>query len=195
VRTSNSTSVDDRAKETLLITRCQAGDTNAFRQLVERHQQYVFALAFRVVCDEDDAKDIVQETFIRVWGSMHTFDRNRKFTTWLFRIAVNLAYDRMRRGRRKNRLFASWSAADERSATANGNDLESAVANRDLAGKIKSLTAGLSPKQRIVFILRDLQEMPMDEIADSLGMSMSSVKANLCYARRKIRRELEPMTE
>ncbi len=195
MRTSNSTSVDDREEETDLIARCQEGDTNAYRRLVERHQQYVFALAFRVVCDEDDAKDIVQETFIRVWRSMRTFDRNRKFTTWLFRIAVNLAYDMMRQGQRKNRLFTSSSTPDETAANENNNDLEKTIANRDLAGMIKSLTAGLSPKQRIVFVLRDLQEMSMDEIAESLGISMSSVKANLCYARKKIRRELGPLTE
>ena len=192
---SDATSAGDRSKEETLIARCQAGDTGAFRQLVDQYQQYAFALAFRVVCDEDDAKDVVQEAFIRVWRSFRSFDPRKRFGTWLYRIVANLAYDVIRMERRKRRLFSPSVEEEDASVKIDRDWLENVVSNRDLAEKIESLAGGLSPKQRIVFVLRDLQEMTMEEIAESLDMSISSVKANLCYARREIRAQLERMTK
>ena len=195
VNPSNTTRIDEQPDDRHIVAQCQAGDVNAFRRLVERYQQYAFAVAFRIVCEEDDAKDIVQEAFVRVWRNLRGFDPEKKFGTWLFKIVVNLAYDCLRMEKRKRRLFTPIAAGEELRATMDPGGLENVVSNKDLAEKIKALTAELSPKQRIVFVLRDLQDMTMEEISQHLGMSMSSVKANLCYARRNIRERLGRITK
>ena len=84
-----------------IIERSRRGEREAFRVLVEHHQSYAFALAFRLVCDEDAAKDIVQESFIRVWKHLSEYRPTVKFTTWLYRIVVNLSYDRLKTDRRR----------------------------------------------------------------------------------------------
>lgn len=189
------TSGDEHEEETRLIARCQSGDQTAFRHLVERYQQYVFAVAFRVVCDEDHARDVVQETFIRVWRNLKSFDPGRRFTTWLFRIAVNLAYDHMRSEHQRKRMFLQVTATGDHPAYADPDDLADVISNKDLTDRIRRLTAQMSPKQRIVFVLRDLEELPMEEIAETLGMSMASVKTSLCYARKKMRAYLGPLVD
>ncbi len=187
--------MDERSEESRFIALSQKGDTVAFRRLVEQNHQAVFAVAFRVVCNEDDANDIVQETFIRAWQHLSDVDPTKKFGTWLFRIAVNLAYDRLRRAQRWNRLVSHPSNVDETAGTSERRSLENEIANRDLAETIARLSSGLSPKQRIVFVLRDLQDLSLEEIATTLDMSMASVKTNLCYARRAIRRRLGPIED
>jgi RNA polymerase sigma-70 factor (ECF subfamily) len=193
VRQAGATRIEDGSWENLIITRSKAGDSKAFRQLVERHQQYAYALAFRIVCDDDDAEDVVQESFIRVWKNIGSFDPGMKFTTWFYRIVVNLAYDCMRAESRKNRLFSGSADLGEAQSEDGDRSLEQEISNRDLAMKIKHLAEGLPPKQRLVFVLRDLQDMTMDEISGILDMSMASVKTNLCYARKHLRTHLKRM--
>ena len=80
-----------------IIIRCQQGDKQAFRWVVQTHQQMVFSLALKMLCDEEEAKDAVQETFIRVWQGIRDFDPQRTFTTWLYTIASHLCLDRLKR--------------------------------------------------------------------------------------------------
>jgi RNA polymerase sigma-70 factor (ECF subfamily) len=178
-------------QETTLINQCQSGDVDAFRKLVEQHQQFAYRLAFRLVCGDDVAKDIVQESFIRVWRNLHRFDQTKKFTTWLHTIVVNLAYDQLRTDRRRRGLFFSLVRDDDPPATE--SDAQEALSNKELAERIRGLTGSLPPKQRMVFVLRDLQDLTIQEVAETLGMSASSVKANLCYARAQIRKRMQQM--
>lgn len=173
------------------IVRSQQGDVNAFRQLVGCYQRYAFALAFRIVCDEDDAHDIVQETFIRVWKHLRSYNPERKFTTWLYRIVVNLSYDRLKAEGRKLRVFTPISKVDEGTFRDTAMPVDTALINKDLGERIKAIAQGLPRKQRLVFVLRDLQDLPVEEVAEILGMSHESVKTNLCFARRRIRLRLE----
>jgi RNA polymerase sigma-70 factor (ECF subfamily) len=173
-----------------LIGRCLRNEGGAFRQLVEEHQKYAFSLAFRVLQDEEDARDVVQETFIRVWRNLHSYDGRAKFTTWLYTITVNLAYDLLKSRTRKRRwILEPGSAQDSVGATQE----EMNIVNRDLAAKIKELAGSLPPKQQLVFVLRDLQDLPVDEVAQVLSMSTSAVKTNLCYARRFIRAHMQQL--
>jgi len=169
-----------------LIGRCLRNEEGAFRQLVEEHQRYVHALAFRVLRDEEDARDAVQETFIRVWKHLHTYNMQAKFTTWLYTITVNLAYDMLKSNTRQRRRFLDSEAVDSQNSAA-GMEEEMNFVNRDLAAKIKQLAGNLPPKQQLVFVLRDLQDLTVDEVAQILSMSTNAVRANLCYARRFIR--------
>ena len=86
-----------------IIIRCQQGDKQAFRWVVKMHQQMVFSLALKMLCDEEEAKDMVQDTFIRVWQSIRDYDPQRTFTTWLYTIASRLCMDRLKR---KNRIVS-----------------------------------------------------------------------------------------
>jgi len=176
-----------------VITRSKQGDVWAFRQLVEAHQQYAFSLAFRILCDADDARDIVQEAFIRVWKHIQSYSPEAKFTTWLYKIVVNLSYDRLKGEGRRRRLFMRMPSAAEYSHHDEGVAVDADMINRDLADKIKTIAQGLPFKQRMVFVLRDLQDLTVQEVAGILEMSHESVKTNLCYARRYIRLRLKEM--
>ncbi len=173
-----------------LLERCLDGDRQAFRQLVASCQQYAFALAFRIVWDEDAAREIVQEAFIRVWKNLGSYDPAVKFTTWLYRIVVNLSYDATRKWSRRQERSVPLEAADDL-AVARTPDEETALINRDLAAKIRAFSEHLPPAQRMVFVLRDLQDLSISETAEILSMSPAAVKTNLCYARRSIRKRME----
>jgi len=170
-----------------LVNRCAKQDTRAFEQLVRQFQSYVFALALRLLADEDEAKDIVQECFVRVWKNMDKYDPKRKFTTWLYRIATNLSVDRLRAIKRNRRVFFTRDEQLQPEDVASTEDIIDIQSNRELAAMIQELTEELPVKQRLVFALRDLQDLSVEEVADIADMSVGSVKTNLHYARRRIR--------
>jgi RNA polymerase sigma-70 factor, ECF subfamily len=155
---------------------------------VERHQYYVYSLAFRSVLHREDAEDIVQDAFIRVWLNLRSFDFRGKFTTWVYRIVVNLCVDRMR----NKRKFASDAVrVDEKKPLwTSRQDNVKTMEEKDLAEYIKMLAEHLSPKQRMVFILRDLQDLSIEEVSRVMQISEGSVKTNLYHARNAIRLNL-----
>jgi len=174
-----------------IFQRCKLGDDSAFRELVETYQSYGYALAVRFLCHEEDARDVVQESFIRVWKYMHTFNVKSKFTTWYYRIVTNLCLDKIKMKKRK----ATVSIHEEKVAIhqKDPQDLEEKISNRDLIQKIISMTEKLPNKQRLVFVLRDLQDLPIVEVSQIMKVSPGSVKSNLSLARKKIRQHLEAM--
>ena len=147
-----------------IISRCQAGDKEAFRSLVERCQGMVFSVALKMLADEEEAKDAVQETFLRVWLNIGKYnpryhsesggsDSSKRFTTWLYAIVSRLCLDRL-----KSRARIVAMPEDEsvlrRYASADGqHELE----NREWAAIVRLLAEGLSPKQRLVFTLSQLE--------------------------------------
>jgi RNA polymerase sigma-70 factor (ECF subfamily) len=173
-----------------ILTRCIEGDGEAFRLLVERHQSYGYALAYRLLWNEEDARDIVQEAFVRVWQHLSRFNPEHRFTTWFYRIVTNLCYDRMR-AKRRSRALARASAREVPMAS----DVEEAYDHRTLAARIRRLAEDLKPRQRSVFILRDLQNLSVEETARVLGISKGAVKSNLYHARRNVRKRLEEEVE
>jgi RNA polymerase sigma-70 factor, ECF subfamily len=171
-----------------LIRQSIKGDLSAFRKLVERHQHYVYSLAFRSVTRREDAEDIVQDTFIKVWLNLKFFDFRGKFTTWVYRIVANLCIDRLRSMKR----FSSGAAASDEfnPLWVTGQDGMKNAEEKDLAEHIKMLADHLSPKQRMVFILRDLQDLSIEEVSQVMQISEGSVKTNLYHARNAIRLNL-----
>jgi RNA polymerase sigma-70 factor, ECF subfamily len=169
-----------------LLRASAEGNTDAFRTVVDSHQQYAFALAFRIVCDAENARDVVQEAFIRVWRHLPRYDARVKFTTWLYTIVTHLAVDRLRLEQRRS----GEETVDNDHAAASDPALEEEITNRDLAATIKRLSGDLPVKQRLVFVLRDLEDRTPEEIGGILGMSVGTVRANLCYARRTIRERM-----
>ena len=167
-----------------LVKRALAGDTLAFRDLVERHQGFAYRLAYRFVGTVSDAEDITQEAFIRLWKSLHRYRAEIKLTTWLYKIVTNLCLDflKSRHNRTTRRIidltaYKGWSAASA---------ADQSMLNEELRMAVEKLTAVLSPKQKAVFVLRDLEEVGMEEIAKILSMAPGQVKSNLYYARRKV---------
>ena len=157
-----------------------SGDSVAFRKLVESHQHFVHALAYRFLRDADDARDASQEVFVRLWKNMNRYKPEIKLSTWLYRITTNYCLDQIKlRGRKKNSKIPYDDIADPVYA-----DRE--LLQKELTSIAMHAAEQLSPKQRAVFILRDLEELTMEEIGDVLEMDAGSVKSNLYYARKKI---------
>lgn len=180
---------DDTVRD--LIQRCNDGDVLAFEKLVRKFQSYAFALAMRLLCDETESRDIVQESFVRIWKHIDRFDPRKQFTTWMYTIVTNLCVDRLRTINRNRKLFLS---RDEDSALPDipdDLDVYEIESNEELAAMIKSLTRELPTKQRLVFTLRDIQDLTVEEVATITGLSVGSVKTNLHYARRALRRLME----
>jgi len=171
-----------------LIRQSIQGDLSAFRRLVESHQPYVYSLAFRSLLHKQEAEDIVQDTFIKVWQNLRYFDFRGKFTTWVYRIVVNLCIDRLKS---KNR-FTDYqtSSANNNQDWMNQQDEMKKLEEKNLAEHIKMLADHLSPKQRMVFILRDLQDLNIEEVCQVMHLSEGSVKTNLYHARNAIRLNL-----
>jgi RNA polymerase sigma-70 factor (ECF subfamily) len=170
-----------------IIRRSTGRDLIAFEHLVKHFQSYAFALAVRLLCNESEANDAVQEAFVRVWKHIDRYDEKQKFTTWLYRIVTNLCLDHLRAVKRSRALFSSVEDEYENPTLLDNTNMESLSSNRDLADVIKRLTLCLSARQKLVFTLRDLQDLSVEEVTEITGMSVSSVKTNLHYARKRIR--------
>jgi RNA polymerase sigma-70 factor, ECF subfamily len=173
-----------------LILRAREGDLPSFQLLVEHYQRFVFAVAFRLLGSEEDARDAAQECFVRLWKNLRKYDIERTFSTWLYKITVNLCCDELRRARRRKII---GNDAGEMIDIPWQGDVEESLNNADLAEKIRQLAQGLKARQRTVFVLRDLQELELDEIADILNTPVATVKSNLYYARRNIRAQCEKL--
>ena len=178
-----------------LIFRCQGGDRAAFRELVEQHRPLAYGLALRMLCEENDAEDVVQEAFVRVWKHIGEYRGENRFTTWLYAIVSHLCLDQLRRRRRTRLLFARSEETSETERLPDLRLLDQAHSNKELAAIVRLLAGKLPSKQRLVFTLRDLQECSIEETSSITGMSAASVKSNLCHARRHIRKTLASVYE
>lgn len=176
--------------ENEIIEQCRAGNLQDFRKLVEQSSPFAFSVAFRMVGDEEQAKDIVQETMITIWKSIKKIKSSESFKTWLYRIVINKCYDQMRKLKREPEFKTDDKGWEKISSKAFENP-SSELENREIAQIISVLTDKLSPKQKAVFVLADLGDMSNEEVAKITGMSKINVKSNLHYARKRIGELLE----
>lgn len=168
-----------------IIEECRNGNLQNFRKLIGISSPFAFSVAFRMLGDEDLAKDVVQETMITIWEKLKKIKSAESYKTWLYRIVVNKCYDQMRIKKRHIEERAddkTWAIISDHLSGNNSSDLE----NRETAMIINLLTEKLSPKQKSVFVLSDLEEMTTEEISSITGMSTRNIKANLHYARKNI---------
>ena len=173
-----------------LIEDAQKGDVTAFEEIVRYHQSYAYAIAFRFFCDEDDAEDVVQESFIRIWNHLKNFDPKMKFTTWMYKIVVNLCYDKAKSNKRRMSVFARLNDNSSKDDYIESTNLERDLTNKETAALIKHIADGLSEKQRMIFLLRDIQDLTIEEVAVITGMSDAAIKTNLFFARKNIRKKI-----
>lgn len=165
-------------------------DESAFRLLVDRYSGFAFSVVFRIVNDEEESKDIVQEAFITVWKRLEKFDREMKFENWLYKIAVNKCLDALRRKKRRALEYPDnghWNFPE----MIHNENPETIWSNKEMGQMIQQLTHMLSPKQKVVFVLSDLEGLSHDEISGITGMAKSSIKSNLNFARRNIGKMIE----
>jgi RNA polymerase sigma-70 factor, ECF subfamily len=173
-----------------LIEECRGGNLQNFRKLVDLTSPLAFSVAFRMLGDEDQAKDVVQETMVTVWQKLKKIRSSEGYKTWIYRIVVNKCYDRLRRRKRNPEFIAdekTWKLISDKMSEESVSEME----NSETARIINLLTNRLSPKQKTVFVLCDIEQMSHDEISGITGMSKSGIKANLHYARKSISEMVE----
>lgn len=172
-----------------LIQDAVRGSQQAFRAIVEANQGFVYTVAFRFVQDAQEAEDISQEVFVRLWKNLHTYKQEVKLTTWLYKIVTNRCLDflKSRHGRqRKNKVdINSTHFVQDRSTPEKEFQLQ------ELSGIIHAAAEELTPRQKAVFILRDLEGLSQEEVSETLSMSPGNVKSNLFYARQKMTEKLK----
>jgi len=166
------------------VTRFVAGDREAFGELFDRHGSYVYNIVHGVLNSEDDARDVTQEVFLQVHRSLHTFRRGSRFSTWLYRIALNRALDAARAHRRR-RCVPLGVEAENRPAP--GADPASHLDARSAEDEVRRVLQHLEPRHRDVLVLRYMQDMDIEEMAEVLGCSASAAKVRLFRARLKFK--------
>lgn len=173
-----------------LIRAAAGGDRRAFEDLVLLKRERVVRTAFQVTGDLEDAQDVAQAVFLRLWNVLRRFDPGRRFDTWLYRITINAAIDHLR-----NRGPKGWMQplpADPSSIAAAGHeDPERAIDLADLQRAFLRLAARLAPKQRAVFVLKEIEGLGTAEIASLMNVRESTVRNHLLQARRTLRSGLE----
>jgi RNA polymerase sigma-70 factor, ECF subfamily len=176
-----------------LILRAQAGDTGAFRLLVERHQRRVFAIALGLVRDEQDAREIAQEAFLRVHKGLAEFHGGSSFFTWLYRIVTNLSIDLMRKpSRREAELHFALEADDGESPVLPASDADpyDVVRRGQLSLRIHAALEQLPPYHRGVILMREVEGMSYEEMAEAMQVSKGTIMSRLFHARKKLQRAL-----
>jgi len=186
---ATAASTDDETRDLLdLVRAAKEGDERAFEELMIATERRVARLAWRILADADEVKDAVQETFIRLFRNLRRYDESRDFFGWLFRIAVNVCRDRARRQKLRRLFFLPLAHAAQPSFDAR---LDEAIARRDDAALLTAAIDTLPQKERLAIILREVEELPTDEVASILGNSAATVRVQVSNGRAKIRRWFE----
>lgn len=170
-----------------IVDAARNGDAGAFALIVERYRQSVFRICVRILGDGDEAEDAVQETFVRAWQSLRGYDPRYSIATWLRTIACRLCYDVLRR-RTRLRQYEQDAC---RQGSMDSGDPESLRMSRELEGLFRKAASGLSPMQRTVFVLAEIEQLPSDEVHRITGWSSVQIKSNLYIARKKVRKAIE----
>jgi RNA polymerase sigma-70 factor (ECF subfamily) len=173
--------------EAELIERSRKGDSEAFGILVERYQRRVVGVALAVVHNQDDAIELAQETFIRAYENLSKFESRSSFSTWLYRIAANLAIDFWRREGRHVVLHGEDADNEiSRMASAHGDSFKE-VSRSELSERLKQALEELTPEHRAVILLREVEGLSYDEISEVLQCPRGTVMSRLHYAREHLR--------
>ena len=171
-----------------LVRSAQEGDRAAFDDLVRVTYAETYTLAFRLTGDEEDARDVVQESYLRAYRGLKRFRGDAQFTTWLYRITSNCAATHLnKRSRHRHEEIDDEAATDELRVAANPEASLEAAALRD---RLQGALLGLPPRLRAVVVLRDVYDLPHEAIAAELGISVSAAKVRLHRARRRLRQDL-----
>jgi RNA polymerase sigma-70 factor (ECF subfamily) len=181
-----------------LIQAAKSGNQLAFRRLVERHQRRAFAIAFGMVRDENDARDLVQEAFLRVYRGLDRFQGDSSFFTWFYRIVTNLAIDFIRRPGRKeadhhdrtDKIDLSEEAEIPFVSRIDGAEPLDTLQRRRLGARLWAALEALPPYHRGVVLMREVEGMSYEEMAQAMNVSKGTIMSRLFHARQKLQRAL-----
>lgn len=175
----------NRLSDEELVQQTRRGNRDAFAVLVERHQDGVVNLVYRLVWNWEEALDIAQETFVRAYEALSTFQPERRFKPWLYRIAANISYDYLRRQQRLEAFGPDGHLSVKANATS--ADPHMLVEQREIRQTVEEVIAELPPRYRAVVVLRYFEELSYTEIAEVLDMPVGTVKTYLHRARTLLR--------
>lgn len=180
------------------VAEAQAGDQEACRLLVERHSLSVFRLAYRMTGHEQDAEDLVQETFLRAFKQLPRFEGRANFLTWLHRITVNAALDLLRRRQRRPPSLSTEGPAAEAqdpvaSLPAGTPAPDRQLLHLEIGEQVQAALDLLTPLERAAFVLRHFEEKSIAEISNALGLGENAAKQAIFRAIQKMRRTLQPL--
>jgi RNA polymerase sigma-70 factor (ECF subfamily) len=191
----STTSVTPTFDESALVARAKAGDLSAFTELVRHYDRRIFRMAKQITQNDEDAEDVLQETFLKAYSRLDSFQGESKFYTWLVRIAVNEALMKLRK-RRSDRTVPLDEPIDTgedevvREIAVWDENPEETYSREELAKILDQAIQSLKPAYRTVFVLRDIEELSIEETAKILNLSISAVKSRLLRARLQLREKL-----
>lgn len=181
---------DQAESDQALVARCRAGDVGAFELLFQRYHPRVFRLAVHILRDRESALDAVQETFIRAYRSLDRYRGTGSFGGWLTRITANLAVDGLRRWRRGERVESRAEGAQFVEVPASDARPDQAAEAAQLRRALEAAVDKLSPMHRVVIVLKEIEGLSCEEIAETLRCSVGTVMSRLHYARLKLQQRL-----
>ena len=188
-KTSEASSHSDEISNSELVRKSQLGDKTAFEQLVIRHQDLVFSLAYKLTGNREMANDVAQEAFIRAWKAIEKFRGDSTFSTWIYRITVNTAWTLRKKAKKHNTLNIDDTyepiVIDEK------KDPELVAINSDLSSVLINALDKIPIEQRIIVELKNIEGRSHKEIADYLDISVTAAKVRLHRAHQKLRQILE----
>lgn len=193
---------EDRERDRALVARAQRGDQRAFRELYDRYHKRAYAVAFGVLKNKHDALDVVQESFVKVHRHLDGFQGSSSFYTWLYRIVMNLAIDQLRR-KKTARPVEYDDAIDREGALADEHVLprmldanpRRTVIRRELMARVEAALATLPDYHRQVIVLREIEGLSYEEMAEVLDVPKGTIMSRLFHARRKMQVALQDFVE
>ena len=181
--------------DTALVSKAQGGDASAFNELVSKYERKVFRLAKNITNNQEDAEDVLQETFLKAYSHIGGFQGNSKFYTWLVRIALNEALMKLRK-RKSDKTVSLDEGVDTgeevmvREVAVWDDNPEQRYSQEEIRAILQEAVEGLRPAFRTVFVLRDIEELSTEETANMLDLSVPAVKSRLLRARLQLREKL-----
>lgn len=176
-----------------LVSACQVGDQDAFALLVQRHQRFVFNLVFRMLKQYEEANEVTQETFLAAWQGLSGFRREARFSTWLYRIAYNCALKQLEQRNRDQALQLAIQVKQANQHIDNDERIGAEIEAYERQAIVREHLSKLPAKYRIVLVLRHLQEMTYEEMAEILTMPIGTIKTHLFRARNLLKERLEAL--
>jgi RNA polymerase sigma-70 factor (ECF subfamily) len=183
-----------------VVAQVLAGDRDAFRVLVERHSRSIFRVVYRMTGNQQDAEELVQETFLRAYKSLARFELRSSFTTWLYRIAVNRTLDFLTARKTQMNSKETYQITDNPDAEegnqvqlpATGPGPDRLLLSAEMKRKISGAMGLLTPAERVAFIMRHMEGRSIEEISQALNLKVNAAKNSVFRAVQKLRQQLEP---
>ncbi len=199
---TEATAAEAEVTDVDLVKLCQAGETQAFDQLVGRYRTRVFGMIYNMVHSEQDAWDLAQDSFLKAWKSIGRFRGQSSFYTWIYRIVMNVTIDSLRKKQVKGTGAEFDDAVQLKEIDPASRTLPKADAlphermqHGEIRSRIDAAIAQLSPEHRAVILMKEIEDMQYHEIAEALGCSIGTVMSRLFYARKKLQNMLRDLYE